>query len=178
MAMAQTTARTLALVLAVGVVAAAWVVPGEGLASTGTLWLPSAAPDTCLLCVDDCGQQEDQHYAWDEEFVSEDYYRNGGAHIGEPYCRSNICDVKHGPWPCTETLAMSDVEGLRAAVQAGDSRQIARFLVKDKHVQLNVPRSALQLLGCQGSVVEHHPLTAGLVDAILEATRDAVAGDD
>jgi hypothetical protein len=117
---------------------------------------------TCVVCIGDYLCEDGYHDAFDAE--SDAYWhRNGGAHVGEPYCRAGSCDTKHGPFGCGIEGGPTEAElsDLDADLKGGEVRRAASLMVEyPTHVVFNKPRVAIQLLGCAGSVVRHLSLTS------------------
>lgn len=162
MAAAITAGVVLALSLGLGIRSEE---TGIGLAAVA-MAAPIAADD-CVACEDgedpisSHGCFEGEHDAWDTFPEDEEWTRNGGAHIGEPYCRSGSCDVKHGP-ACIQVGSPSNetVEQLRVAVQADDAQSIAGIVrAHSGSISVNVRRSAVQIVDCNGAVLWHLPVS-------------------
>lgn len=167
------------LIVGICVAASRWLAPAAVMAAPAVLATPVsvAAFDDCVICWDGC--EAGYHYAFDDEtgLFPEEWYRNGGAHIGEPYCRTGGCDTKHGPqFQCDDEylplLTDSDIEGLRSAILAQDLRAVARYVATfPKRILVNVEREAIQVASCAGAVVMHLPVPRTMV-----ATLQLVVG--
>ena len=118
--------------------------------------------DTCVVCTE-VWCESGFHDAWDDNWVPEQWYRNGGAHLSEPLCREYSCDTRHGPYPCSIEGAPTAEELAELDMEPGDDRlsAVAERLMAH-HPTLVVfkeSRSALQVIGCQGNVIRHVSLT-------------------
>ena len=128
--------------------------------------------DDCVVCFEwYC--DSDWHDAFDWEEYGEEWQRNGGAHNSGP-CWEGTCDTRHGPYGCTAKestpLTDGDIEKLRAAVVASDTRQVSAILsAHPQRLALNVERSAVQLVSCDGSVGMHLPMPAWMTRAATKA---------
>jgi hypothetical protein len=153
-------------------------VTAEGTVESAALTKP-LAEDTCLICLDDCGSETGWHYAFDDPFFPEEWFRNGGAHSSPDICRSGTCDTTHGPYGCTETngevITDETVERMRRALSEGDAHVAAGIIGRTPtRLKVNAERSAVQVLACQGSVVLHLPVSQRLLRSLVASTT----GDD
>lgn len=147
--------------------------PSPSVAASLALPFAGAALTPCDI---DCDDSElycpsGKHDAWDTTPNFYYWTRNGGVHAYPQDCRDYSCGVRHGPYcPNPEAVPMSgmDIENLRNAIQAEDGRRLAKILEKhSQELTLNVERSAVQLLDCNGAVVMHLPVAP----AVLESAR-------
>jgi hypothetical protein len=159
--------------------------PVDPAAAAASLVTPIAvsAPADCVRC-ENGGDGEDEtpfcfpseHDAWDTFTSDEHHTRNGGAHIGEPYCRSQNCfPSKHAPTCSNEVegqvqLTDADLERLRSSIVVGDVNTVRSMVATHGSLNVNTKRAALQLLDCQGSVTMHLPLPAAVARALSRGT--------
>jgi hypothetical protein len=140
--------------------------PG-GVAST------RVAEDECLLCNDVGGEQE--HTA--QTGTGNEWY--GGRHSTpvEGYCNEEICELYLGeecwiwipakhPDGCIPEAPLL-VEQVQAALQAGNVKELDAILDRFPAAELVRERHAIQITGCQGDVVAHFKLPAGVRAALL-----------
>ena len=90
----------------------------------------------------------------------------------EVQCFPGTCDTKHGP-ECTENpdgggmFTMVDMDRLRGSIEAKDVQAVKDLLAD--HTQstaLNVERSAVQVMNCEGTVIAHFPVGQKLLDRV------------
>ena len=121
----------------------------------------------CIFC-STYGCPGGEHDAW-ETFL-ENFTRNGGVHL-DMECKSGTCWTMHGP-ACPDpdgggTFAMVDMDRLRGSIEAKDVQAVKDLLAD--HTQstaLNVERSAVQVMNCEGAVIAHFPVGQKLLDRV------------
>lgn len=107
----------------------------------------------------------DSHDAWEPTDVAPFAMRNGGQHY-TPTCYSGTCDTKHGPMPC-EPLMGEDLEALRVGILDGNAAAIRSVQVQyPTKVNMNMSRSAIQVVGCAGLVLAHFPVSTELMASV------------
>lgn len=149
-------------------IALALQAPSDGAAEA--VAMPMVDADDCIFCIDihpDC--EAGEHQAW-EAVAFPNYTRNGGVHNSKP-CFPGSCDTKHGPaCPPREGgghFAMVDMEQLRGSIKAKDARAVKDLLADYAHsTALNVERSAVQVINCQGAVIAHFPVGQKLLHQV------------
>lgn len=179
-----TRAATARSVLGAAVLAVC-IAAGMGQSSNKVLALASLAipvsarvMDACVVCFEwYC--ESGWHDAFDWEEYGEEWHRNGGAHYSGP-CWEYTCDVRHGPTGCVSNestpLTDGDLEKLRTGVVAGDTAAVSSILsAHPQRLALNLSRSAIQLVSCDGSVGMHMPVPAWMARTLAEATPASTA---
>ncbi len=65
------------------------------------------------------------------------------------------------------TMTMVDIDQLRGSIKARDVRAVKNLLANHTHsTALNVERSAVQVLDCEGAVIAHFPVGQKLLDRV------------
>jgi hypothetical protein len=129
----------------------------------------------CIFCANGGEAEADWcqvgwHDAWEPVLIEPNFTRNGGAHYSRK-CFRYTCDVRHGP-ACTDangggTFTMVDMDRLRGSIEARDGQAVKYLLAN--HTQstaLNVERSAVQVMNCEGTVIAHFPVGQKLLDRV------------
>lgn len=121
-----------------------------------------------LLCVDTpayCSPQD--HDAWWFEYGGYEY-RDGYHSINDP-CWIGTCHDKHPPCE-PDWLTVENLEALRNAIADEDVVAFGQIIdvMGDTAVRVDHERSAVQLLGCDGSPLAHIPLSTSLVRSVGE----------
>ena len=134
----------------------------------------------CIYCSDRICEPG-QHDAWDPPDEGEGqgegegdddylkYTRNGGVHVSKP-CFPLSCAVKHGP-RCGRDgggmFAMVDMDRLRGSIEAKDVEAVKDLLANyAQSTALNVERSAVQVMDCEGAVIAHFPVGQRFLDRV------------
>ncbi|MDE2764440.1 MAG: hypothetical protein OXK74_16930 [Gemmatimonadota bacterium] len=138
--------------------------PNNGVAEAVAMSM--VGPD-CIFCDDDEDCPDGQHEAW-EAHMFPNFTRNGGVHISKP-CFPGSCWTKHGPacGPGGGPLRMVDMDRLRGSIEAKDVHAVKDLLAN--HTQsaaLNVERSAVQVMDCEGAVIAHFPVDQKFLDRV------------
>ena len=144
-------------------VAFALQAPGNGAAEAVAMPMVGAP---CLFCTDNTCPGN-AHNAWDHEYPN--YTRRGGPHNSKP-CFPGTCDSEHGP-ECFRggggPFAMVDMDQLRGSIEAKDVQAVTNLLANHtESTALNVERSAVQVMDCQGAVIAHFPVGQKLLDRV------------
>ncbi len=143
--------------------------PSNGAAETVAISMVDV--EDCIFCIDAFPYCPDgEHRAW-EAHAYPNYTRNGGVHLSKP-CFPGSCDTLHGPaCPPPEdgggNFAMVDMEQLRGSIKAKDVHAVKDLLADYAHsTALNVERSAVQVINCQGAVIAHFPVGQKLLHQV------------
>ncbi len=146
-------------------IAVALQAPSSGVAEA--VAVPMGGPD-CIFC-DEAECPGNMHDAYEPQIADANYTRNGGVHL-DYECYPGTCDTLHGP-KCSlgggGTMTMVDIDRLRGSIKAKDGRAVKNLLAN--HTQstaLNVERSAVQVLDCEGAVIAHFPVGQKLLDRV------------
>lgn len=127
----------------------------------------------CLYCADapELGCVGDEHDAWEggggvELLGTGRWARAGGPHSTQSNCKPGTCDTKHGP--CQEVSSAND-DKARAAIDGGDAGAVSRLLRESSgRVVVNAERAAVQVLGCDGEMLSHLPVSQALLAVLLD----------
>ena len=146
--------------------------PSNGVAGAVDMAMPMADQD-CIACEplpDYC--PDGWHDAWETIPRLRNYTRNGGVHpIGPPeeQCFPGTCDEKHGP-ACSDgggMFAMVDMDRLRGSIEQKNVQAVKDVLANHTlSTALNVERSAVQVMDCEGAVIAHFPVGQKLLDRV------------
>jgi hypothetical protein len=115
----------------------------------------------CTVSCDDQVCAGGEHYAWESSIP----HNTGDPHNLTP-CLTGTCGDYH-PWcrnPDDEPLTSADMDLLREALASEDlAASVVRLSRAGTAAEINVQRSAVQLLDCRGLVVAHLPLRTSFV---------------
>lgn len=129
--------------------------------------MPMVGAD-CIFCTDILCEGR-QHRAW-EPTVWPNYSRNDGPHVSKP-CFPGTCASEHSPYCGLPDgggkFAMVDMERLRGSIEAKDAQSVKDLLANHtESTALNVERSAVQVMDCEGAVIAHFPVGQKLLDRV------------
>ena len=152
------------LVLLTGVVAFALQAPRNGTAEVVAMSMSGASD--CITCLDNFVCDDGEHQAWESLLHPSNWSRRDGPHISKP-CFPGTCASKHGP-PCGGgAFAMVDMDQLRGSVETEDAQAVKSLLANHtESTALNVERSAVQVMDCEGTVIAHFPVGKKLLDRV------------
>lgn len=153
-------------------IAVALQAPGNGAAEAVAEAVATSMVDfdgDCIVCGHlDCPRR--QHYAREpREGDRANWSRNGGAHYSKR-CFGGRCQSMH--WPrCSyddgSSIAMVDMDQLRGSIEAKDAQSVKDLLADHtESTALNVERSAVQVMDCDGTVIAHFPVGEKLLDQV------------
>ena len=128
----------------------------------------TASLGTCYFCaLEVCGSDMTEHWDADGQSFSK------ATHNG---CTTAACD--HGG-SCSVTFARPAGQQIDGAVSDPTGRRLAELVARfPEAVHINTARGALQIIGCQGAVVEHHRLSAVQVAVgVTGESNGAVVGE-
>lgn len=154
-------------------------VPGNGVAEAVVMSMVDA---DCIFCSDRICP-DGMHDAWD---VDDDgglpggtgsegsaygmFTRNGGSHPRDNRCFEGTCWRKHGP-ACRAsaggTFAIVDMDRLRGSIESRDVQGVKNLLANyTQSTVLNIERSAVQVINCEGAFIAHFPVDPKLLDRV------------
>jgi len=140
-----------------------------------TVSVPFVSGTGCDIdCTDDepyCAGGE--HDAWDTHPNFYFWTRNGGAHAFPWDCRPGACDTMHGPYcplPGLDPMTNAQLEELRTSILSEDVWALSAMVAaRSGEVKVNLQRSAIQLVNCDGDVFMHLPIALALAKAVTTA---------
>jgi hypothetical protein len=135
---------------------------GAGAVSTGRV---DEAANGCLACAsgENVGCPTGSHKAWsdDDDAV---WGPGGGAHES---CVFPSCSTGHGLCEL-EGASTTLVDTVEKIIAAGSVSTLRTLLSTNEQVlSVNVPRSAVQVAGCQGQPIAHLRLSEAVITSLL-----------
>lgn len=132
--------------------------------------LETAITDECILYCNDgpfyCAETD--HDAWDAGSGYNAGWGEGGRHAIGSRCWPGTCQEEH-PCGLAFHFEVVDYERLRVALLAADgpAARAALATLGPSAAKFNARRSAIQLIGCNGDVVAHLPVTQIVAASLL-----------
>ncbi len=159
---------SLFLVLLAGVVAFGLRAPRNAVAEAVAMSMGGGVGD-CLTCIDNYNCRDDEHQAWRPLLARPNWSWGKGPHVSKP-CFPGSCKSEHSP-ACElgrgGTFAMVDMDRLRGSIAAKDAHAVKDLLADHtESTALNVERSAVQVMDCEGTVIAHFPVGKKLLDRV------------
>jgi hypothetical protein len=132
------------------------------------------SPEDCnLFCIQDPVCHPSYHNAWwvaDPDSITSSW--GSGRHVqNQTPCYFESCEDEHPS--CEgggEDLLAIGFDSLKSSIVNADPATVRAFIAEagPKAIEVNVDRSAIQILGCKGSVIAHIPISSDRVESLID----------